>query len=108
MWKRLFPTRWARIVSWTAAAMAWATTAVVVQQAPTEASSATPAGEQEQTPASVVTTVSSALPTLPDDGLVILRYTPVAPPEPEEIVRTVVVSRQAPASQPVTVASSGS
>ena len=108
MWKRLFPTRWARIISWTLAALTWATTGLIAQNTPevTEAVPVVPPPEPPVSP--VVTTVPTPLPTVPDDGLVILRYTPVPPPPPQEIVRTVVVGRAAQPSQAPTVTSSGS
>lgn len=57
--------------------------------------------------AAVPTTTLATIPTPPEDGLVILRFTPVPPPPPEVIVRTVA----APATrtpQRVVVTSQGS
>lgn len=108
MWKRLFPTRWLRITSWTMAALAWATTGLIAQnasQAP-EPVQSLPLPDPVVVP--VVTTVPAPLPAAPDGGLVILRYTPVPPPPPQEIVRTVVVGRAAPSSQAPTVSSAAS
>lgn len=92
MWKRLVPARWARIVSWTGAAVVWGTTAVVASEAfLTPELSPPPAieplGEEVE---------GAVMPTPPEAGLVVLRYRPVPPPPPEEIVRTVVVGNAAP------------
>ena len=92
MLKRLFPSRWARIVAWTGAAVAWATSIVAVQaaaeQGASDQSEPAPAPEPEvqEVPAPV-----AAVPAAPEQGLVIIRYTPVPPPPPEVITRTVSV-----------------
>jgi hypothetical protein len=88
MFKRLFPSRWARILAWTGAALAWGTTAIGVQAANA------PANENVDTdplPPQVeeVTTPTAAVPNQPEKGLVVIRYTPVPPPPPQVIVRTV-------------------
>lgn len=92
MLKRLFPSRWARIIAWTGAAVAWGTSIVAVQAA-TEISAAEeplppePIEPQvEEIPAPV-----AAVPAATEQGLVIIRYTPVPPPPPEVITRTVTV-----------------
>lgn len=97
MWKRLVPTRWARIISWTTASLVWATTVLIAHDlgdAPTPAALEPAIPE----PVSVETVVSepTPLPAAPTDGLVVLRFTPVPPPPPQEIIRTVV----SPAAQP--------
>jgi hypothetical protein len=74
--KRLFPTRWARILTWTGAALAWGTTAVAVAATSQEATLSAgdmPADPSASTPAPSAT---ATMPDLPDGGLVILRYTP--------------------------------
>lgn len=95
MAKRLPASRWARIAAWTAAALAWGTTAIAVQatdhivdRPPTEDPEGTAV---EAVPQATTTTTTEALPTPPTTGLVVIRYTPVPPPEPEVIVRTVTV-----------------
>ncbi len=92
MLKRLFPSRWARIVAWTGAAVAWGTSVVAVQAATEEA--ATPAPDPVEEPQLEVQEVPvpmAAVPESPPGGLVIVRYTPVPPPPPEVITRTVTV-----------------
>ena len=92
MLKRLFPSRWARIVAWTGAAVAWGTSIVAVQaaaeQGAVDQQQPAPAlePEVEEVPAPV-----AAVPAAPEQGLVIIRYTPVPPPPPEVITRTVTV-----------------
>ncbi|MEA2001194.1 MAG: hypothetical protein U9N84_04830 [Actinomycetota bacterium] len=92
MLKRLFPSRWARIIAWTGAAVAWGTSIVAVQAA-TELSAVEeplppePIEPQvEEIPAPV-----AAVPAPTEQGLVVIRYTPVPPPPPEVITRTVTV-----------------
>lgn len=92
MLKRLFPSRWARIVAWTGAAVAWGTSVVAVQAA-TEQNNAPdpePADIPEPEVLQVVEPVA-AVPEPTEEGLVIIRYTPVPPPPPEVITRTVTV-----------------
>jgi len=93
--KRLFPTRWARIAAWTAAALAWGTS--VVTFAANAGVSAEPAlppipDLTTTTTISTTTTVPAPIPVQPERGLVVLRYTPVPPPPPQVIVRKVVVA----------------
>ena len=93
MFKRLFPSRWARIIAWTGAAVAWGTSVVSVQAASQQTESAPtdtappvePEVEQVPEPLAVV-------PTAPEEGLVVIRYTPVPPPPPEIVTRTVTVA----------------
>ncbi len=61
MWKRLFPTRWARIASWTVASLAWATTALIAQNT-SETTEAVPVTPPQPDPVvvPVVTTVPDA------------------------------------------------
>jgi hypothetical protein len=91
MLKRLFPTRWARIVAWTGAAVAWGTSVVAVQAATNQDA----AGEPAPTTLPEVQEVQApvaAVPAPPERGLVVIRYTPVPPPPPEVITRTVSVA----------------
>ncbi len=106
MWKRLPPTRWFRISSWTMAALAWATTGLIAQNASQAPEPVQPLLLPDPVVAPVVTSVPAPLPAAPDDGLVILRYTPVPPPPPQEIVRTVVVGRASPQAPTVSSAAS--
>lgn len=107
MLKRLFPSRWVRILAWTGAAVTWGTSVVAVRAAvPSE-----PASQPQPEPAPVETaapaTTTTPVPTSPEQGLVVLRYTKVPPPPPQRIVRTVA----APATRSsgsTTVKSSGS
>ncbi len=92
MLKRLFPSRWARIVAWTGAAVAWGTSVVAVQASMEESVATNPEPapttepEVQEIPAPV-----AAVPEAPSGGLVIIRYTPVPPPPPEVVTRTVTV-----------------
>lgn len=97
---RLPLSRWAKIGVWTGAAVAWGTTLLVARQAaPTDD---TPApGPDEGPRASVAGTSEDAVPSLPDGGLVVLRYAPIPDPEP------VVVTRYVEARTPRPAASSG-
>lgn len=93
MLKRLFPSRWARIVAWTGAALAWGTSIVAVQ-AQTEQSTAITQPEALPEPEPQVQEVPepvAAVPAPPEAGLVVIRYTPVPPPPPQVITRTVTV-----------------
>jgi hypothetical protein len=111
MLKRLFPTRWARIMAWTAAALSWGTTAVAVAAGGPEATEASTDPEPTLAPSQIVaaTTTVAPLPSQPQGGLVVLRFTPVEPPPPEVITRTVTVASGGGGSAPApTVSSSGS
>jgi hypothetical protein len=92
MLKRLFPSRWARIVAWTGAAVAWGTSIVTVQAASqeTDIASAEPVPTTEPEVQEVPEPLA-AVPEAPEQGLVVIRYTPVPPPPPEVITRTVTV-----------------
>ena len=92
MLKRLFPSRWARILVWTGAAVTWGTSAIAVQ-AVTQSGAAELAEEPEVAPAvQEIEEPVAAVPTATERGLVVIRYTPVPPPPPEVIVRTVTRS----------------
>lgn len=99
--KRLPVARVAGIVAWTTASVAWGTAAVAMSAQPPATD--TPA-EMPQTPPP--TTVAAqvqlpALPSMPESGLVVLRYSPVERARPKVVVRTV----QAPAASPSAPAS---
>jgi hypothetical protein len=96
MLKRLFPMRWAKIAAWTGAALAWGTTAIAVTS---NASAAAPSEEpvipqaiEPATTTSTSTTAVAPVPEMPERGLVVVRYTPVAPPPPQIVTRTVSVA----------------
>lgn len=93
MLKRLFPSRWARIVAWTGAAVAWGTSIVTVLAATEQASAAevTPTDAPQPEVLEVVEPMA-AVPAPTEEGLVVIRYTPIPPPPPEVIARTVTVS----------------
>ena len=96
MIKRLFPSRWARIVAWTGAALAWGTSLVAIQAVAAESATDEAPTPVTQPPADEV--VAAAVPAMPDTGLTILRYSPVAPPPPAVITKTVVVAAAVPSS----------
>ena len=92
MLRRLLPSRWARIMAWTGAAVAWGTSAIAVQAATEQSATAEP--EPIDVPEPEVLEIVepvAAVPTPTEEGLVIIRYTPVPPPPPEVITRTVTV-----------------
>jgi hypothetical protein len=113
MIKRLFPLRWAAVAAWTAAAITWAASLLAVGElsAAPAAVIEPPAAPPGARPAGTIEAVVP-VPDPPASGLVILRYTPVPPPAPQEIIRTVSVAgarRQATSqTAPATVQSSGS
>lgn len=96
MLKRLFPMRWAKIAAWTGAALAWGTTAIAVASNAnaTAASDEPPIPQAIEPPTttSTTTTTVASVPEMPERGLVVVRYTPVAPPPPEIVTRTVSVA----------------
>lgn len=91
MLKRLFPSRWARIVAWTGAAVAWGTSVVTVQAATEPADVAETATEPPEPAVEEIAEPVVAVPEPTEQGLVVIRYTPVPPPPPEVITRTVTV-----------------
>lgn len=93
MLRRLFPGRWARIVAWTGAAVAWGTSIVAVQAAAeqTATDEPVPPTPSEEPEVQEISAPLAAIPDAPEQGLVIIRYTPVPPPPPEVITRTVTV-----------------
>ena len=109
--KRLFPTRWARITAWTGAAITWVVTVLATQ---TVASSSTEPATLDiappQDPAvSPVTQPIEVIPTPPEDGLLIIRFTPAPPPPRQVITRTLVVGGGGASAPPgqTTVRSAG-
>jgi len=90
MIRKRFPTiRTTRIAAWTTVAVAWAVAILGRQmEAPAQEDLAV---VTETTPAtSRAADTATTMPTLPEDGLVVIRYTP-APPPPPTVVRQVVV-----------------
>lgn len=82
-----------RIAVWTGAALAWGTAVTLAGQEPAQAG----AQATEPPPSLDVTnSVVPPLPTMPDEGLVIIRYQPSVTESPE--VRTVYVKQAAPAN----------
>lgn len=121
--RRLAPARVTGIAAWTAATVTWGTAAVALVAAPsssTEAVSVEVALEPAATEDTIVTTTLAAVPTMPESGLVVLRYTPIDKPEAPVLVRRVEVaapstgatpgsaSSPAPAKAPTKTKSSGS
>ena len=107
--KRFPASRVGRITGWTALTTAWVAAGIarfVGGPAAAEPAPVVP----EPAPVSFLTEASAEaapIPTLPDEGLVILRYTPTPPPPPvQRIVERVVVRRVVSGSP--AVASSGS
>jgi hypothetical protein len=93
MLKRLFPSRWARIVAWTGAAVAWGTSIVAVQAATEQTATTEPQPTEPPEPEVLeIAEPVAAIPTPTEEGLVVIRYTPVPPPPPEVITRTVTVA----------------
>lgn len=117
--KRLPIPRIAGIVAWTAASVAWGTALVAVANTISEPQPVAQGTEPD--PVVLIDAQESIalapVPTMPESGLVVLRYTPVAKPEAQVVVRRVVVSSpsgggstpaKAPAKAPTKVESSGS
>lgn len=110
---RLSPARIVGIAAWTAASVMWGAAAVAFASKPPEVAAEPP-------PLILAlpetTTTIASVPTMPETGLVVLRYTPVARPEAEVIVREVRVAgpassspaASAPARKPTKTTSSGS
>ena len=107
MLKRLFPTRWARIVAWTGAAVAWATSIVTVQAAMEEPTADREPEVQPEPEVLEVPAPVAAVPAPPEDGLVVIRYSPVPPPPPEVITRTVTVGGGGGGAGPAAIGGGG-
>lgn len=113
--QRLPIPRIAGIVAWTAASVAWGTALVAAANTVPEPQ---PAAQETESDSVVLmdTQESVALapvPTMPESGLVVLRYTPAEKPVAQVVVRRVVVSSPSsggstPAKAPTKVESSGS
>ena len=112
--QRLPATRIAGIIAWTAASVTWGTALVAT-------ANTAPEPQQMAEGTDPVSTLLEAqdqaaltpVPAMPESGLVVLRYTPSEKPEPQVIVRRVVVSSpsgggSATATAPTKVTSSGS
>ncbi len=109
---RLLPDRWLHIAAWTATAVVWGTTAVAASSAASGSEDhATREPERAAVPVAQPspTTTQSPMPVPPENGLIVIRYTPVEPPAPQVITRTVSQSAAPTVAQPApTVQSSGS
>lgn len=90
---RFDDARRGRIAVWTGAALAWGTAVTLAGQKPLPAEAD---ASEIPPPVTTETTVLAPVPTLPDKGLVIIRYQPSVAPAPE--VRTVYVQQAAPAA----------
>lgn len=118
--QRLPITRVAGIVAWTAASVTWGTAIVAAANVAPEPEITTdgPVPEPLIIVEPEVQEVLAPVPTMPDSGLVVLRYTPSEKPEARVVVQRVVVSSpssgggsspaSAPAKAPAKAKSSGS
>jgi len=111
--RRMPAARAAGIAAWTAASVTWTTAVVALANVPQEPSALTPVAEHAAAlPVEQQEAVLEAVPTLPDSGLVVLRYTAAERAEPEVIVRRVVTAAPTGAptktAAPTRVKSSGS
>lgn len=106
--QRLPITRVAGIVAWTAASVTWGTAIVATANvAPEPVITADgPDPEPVVIVEPEVQEIRASVPTMPESGLVVLRYTPSEKPEAKVVVQRVVVSSpssgggSAPASAP--------
>lgn len=110
---RLSPPRIASIAAWSAAAIAWGTVGVAVAShgsvvGAVDTGDFVPVPTADTALDPVPMAAQSSLPTMPERGLVVLRYTPVARPEPDRVVQTITVSEPAGAAAPTRTESSGS
>lgn len=111
MSSRIPVSRWASLVAWAAAVVTWGAVGIGLQEygaavVAAELSVAPP----DPVPVTTTTVALAPVPTLPEEGLVVLTYTAVPPPPPERIVRRVVVagSSTSPTASTKPVKSSGS
>jgi hypothetical protein len=120
--QRLPMTRVAGIIAWTTASVTWGTAMVAAANVTPEPEALAVGPDPE--PVVIVepdaAEVLSPIPTMPESGLVVLRYTPSEKPEARVVVQRVVVPSpssgggsspaqgSAPASAPAKVKSSGS
>jgi hypothetical protein len=94
--KRLSVSRVAGIAAWTTASVAWGTAAVALS-APSPATEAPAETPQIPVPStSVAQDQLAALPSMPESGLIVLRYTPAERPQPTVVVRTVPAQGTSP------------
>jgi len=103
---RLTTARIAGVAAWTAATVTWGTAAIAITQVDTTADAA-----PEDNPTASASTTAIATPSIPDmpeRGLVIVRYTPIAKPEAEVIIEQRVITTPRPAGTQPTTTSSGS
>ncbi|MEN8235561.1 MAG: hypothetical protein ABFR89_11655 [Actinomycetota bacterium] len=97
--RRLTVSRMAGIAAWTTASVTWSTAIVALAnspQAPVEP--ATPEDVALPPPVELEQVVLEALPTMPESGLVVLRYAAAERPEAQVIVRRVVSSSSSSAA----------
>jgi hypothetical protein len=93
--------RWNRILVWTGATLAWGTALVAARAEPAQVTSSVPPAEGQV----ATDSLQAGMPTPPSQGLVILRFTPVAIPEPEVVTVSVTRAAASPApAQPVAAA----
>lgn len=98
-------SRWARIGVWTGAAVTWGSSMLLVREsAPAPMVADEP---PEPPPARAIEPAVSVMPTLPNRGLVVIRYTPIAEPEPEVITRYVTLRSSTPAPSAASASGSG-
>lgn len=90
--RRLDSSRIGRILVWTGAGLTWGTVLTGGKLEPLRTGVEAPAPSSTL---GVVIEAPTTIPTQPESGLVILRFTPGEEPKPE--VRTVYVQRQQPA-----------
>jgi hypothetical protein len=86
--KRLSIARVAGVVAWTTASVSWGAAAVAVATRPAEAA----ATEEPLVLSLPETTTTTAIPDMPESGLMVLRYTPVARPQRQVITEVRVAS----------------
>ena len=104
---RMPASRWIRIGTWTAASLAWSTaliTGIVSGEPANLVPTTDPAPSSDSL--STMAVAVSAMPDMPKDGLVVVRFDPVAPPSPPVIQRTVVVDRYVKVTGPAVPAPS--
>jgi hypothetical protein len=104
MIRKRFPGfRIARILGWTAVVTAWATVGIRVVATET---ATPPLPTPAEPPAEAHVQTEASVPSMPESGLVVIRYTPA--PDPESRVVTRVVTQRVVAQSAPQPASSGS
>ena len=99
--RRLPLHRLAGIAAWTAASVTWGTAAVALANHEPAPASTEPFSDPPAPPSVVMQDEAlPQVPTMPETGLVVLRYTPVERPLAEVVVRTVVVAGSTPSASP--------